>query len=134
MDENFKKEIIDRLARLENVVFKSNFGERANIGDAKIFNQKQITLPEIARERKFRNGQEKVAVIVGYLEKIAKLDGIMESKIREEWRGSKFSGSYARTLLNRAIEDGLVRDLKNGAYDLTQSGEGWFDKLLENNK
>ena len=91
---------------------------------------KAITLPELARDKKILNGQKKIAVIVGYHEKIASLERIDVKNIKSGWKDGKFSGSYNSSLLQRAVKDGLVRDLKNGYFDLTQSGEDFFDDLI----
>ncbi len=128
MEENFKKEILNRLRRLEGAVF----GPTSISGTDKPrpVGAKQITLPEIARGKNFKNGQQKVTAIIGYYEQIKGSGPVEESGIREGWRDGKFSNTYANILLQRAIKDGLVRDLKDGTYDLSQSGEDLFKEIL----
>jgi hypothetical protein len=89
---------------------------------------KQKTLREIIKGKKFRNGQEQVAVIVGYYEKILG-QHITKDKIKEEWVNSKMNGDFAAVFLSRA-RDTLIRIHANDMCDLTQSGEEFFDKLL----
>ncbi len=92
---------------------------------------KQRTLPELIKSKKFKNGQQKVCVIVAYLEKYGGSKSITEVEITQGWRDGKFDGAYARTLLDRAIGDGLVRDLKDGTFDLSQSGEEFYEEFTK---
>lgn len=91
---------------------------------------KQITLPELIRGKQFKSGQEKVAIIVGYNEKIVKKTPLKESDIREGWRIGKFDGKYDGKLLSRCLKAGWVRNI-GGNLDLSQSGETFFDNFLK---
>jgi hypothetical protein len=91
---------------------------------------KNITLAELARRGTLANGQQRVAAIVGYFEKIAGKEEILASDIQQGWREGKFTGDYAAVFLSRAIKDGLVRLKQKNAYDLTQTGEDFFEALF----
>jgi hypothetical protein len=91
---------------------------------------KGITLTELARRSDLENGQQRVAVIVGYFEKIQAQNEILTSDIQRGWKDGKFSGKYAGVFLHRALKEGLVREKSKGAYDLTQTGEDFFSKLF----
>lgn len=93
---------------------------------------KQMTLAEMIRGKKYKSGQEKVAVIVGYYEKLERKDQIRNSDVKEGWKIGKFDGRYNPNLLARAIKDGLVRNI-DGNLDLSQTGEKFFDNLLKPN-
>jgi hypothetical protein len=89
---------------------------------------KQITLSEMVKRKEFKSGQEKIAAIVGYYEKI--LHKIpTEANIKEGWIKGKFDGKYRSNLLERAVGN-VIRDLENGKFDLSQSGETFFEGLL----
>jgi hypothetical protein len=92
---------------------------------------KGITLAELARRSSLENGQQRVAAIVGYFEKIQDKDEILIPDIQQGWKEGKFSGSYAGVYLHRALKEGLVRQKSKGAYDLTQTGEDFFANLFE---
>jgi len=115
----------ERIEKLEKVVF----------GDIpvsiKTNSSKPLTITALARKDNVKNGQQKLTAIVGYYEKILKRGKITESDIKEGWKDGKFTGTYANVLLQRAIKDVLLRDLKDGAYDLTQDGENFFETLLK---
>jgi hypothetical protein len=126
--KNQLNDILNRLAKLEAAVF----GE-ANKGPIRrASSKKPVTIIETVKGKNFRNGQTKVAFIVGYLEKIEKNVGIKEKDIKQAWRDGKMDGIYVNELLRRAIKDALVRDLKDGTFDLTHTGELYFyEKLKE---
>lgn len=92
---------------------------------------KQPTLPELIKGKKFKNGQQKVCVIVAYYEKYGGKTSVTEGEVTQGWRDGKFDGAYARTLLDRTIADGLVRDLKDGTFDLSQSGEEFYEEFVK---
>lgn len=92
---------------------------------------KGITLAELARRSDLENGQQRVAAIVGYFEKIQGKGEILIPDIQQGWKDGKFSGGYAGVFLHRALKEGLVRQKAKGAYDLTQTGEDFFAKLFE---
>jgi len=94
--------------------------------------QKQLTLAELIRGKSFKAGQEKVAVIVGYYEKILHKEAVKEADIKEGWKKGKFDGKYSPNLLARAIKDGLVRNI-DGSLDLSQTGEKFFENFLKLN-
>lgn len=119
------KSLSGRIEKLEKVVF----------GNApvaiKTNSSKPLTITALARKDNVKNGQQKLTAIVGYYEKILKKDKITESDIKEGWKDGKFTGTYANVLLQRAIKDVLIRDLKDGTYDLTQDGEIFFETILK---
>jgi len=96
-----------------------------------IGSKKEITLAELIRGKSFRSGQQKVAIIVGYYEKISKRSSIREIDIKAGWVMGKFDGKYRSNLLERAVKDGLVRDLENGTFDMSQTGEKFFSGFLK---
>jgi hypothetical protein len=93
-------------------------------------NNKERTLQEIVKGKRFNNGQEQVAAIVGYNEKVLS-QLIQKDQIKEEWRNAKMNGVYAPIYLARA-KGTLVRVLGDGTCDLTQTGEGFFEELINN--
>lgn len=94
------------------------------------FKNKMRTLPEIIKGKDFKSGQEKVAVIVGYCEKMQKVQTIKESNMKEGWKLGKFDGKYNPNFLARAIKDGLVRNI-DGNLDLSQIGEKFWDLFIK---
>lgn len=92
---------------------------------------KEKTLPELVKGREFKNGQQKVAVIIAYREKYGRQTALTMQDVVQGWRDGKFDGSFARTLLDRAISDGLVRDLKDGTFDLSQSGDAFYEEFMK---
>lgn len=123
MDEKALKNIITRLDKLERVVFTGN--------TSSVTPKKTVTLPEIIRGRKLRSGQEKIAVIVGYYEKICLKNPIRQTDLKEGWKAGKFNGKYNSNFLVRAIKAGWVRSIDSD-LDLSQSGESFFDGFLKN--
>lgn len=88
---------------------------------------KTKTLRELAKGKKLTNGREKIAVIVGYHERVLGTL-IHKEAIRDEWKQAKFDGTYKTNLLDDA--DGLyIRVAPSGECDLTQKGEEFFDAL-----
>lgn len=116
-------EIEQRLKKLEEAVFGStdNFKPRS----------KQIALSEISRNPLLKNGQQKIVAIVGYHEFISQDSPISMSDIKVDWIKSKFVGKSDPKLLERAITEGLVREVDNKKYDLTQKGEDFFKTIIE---
>jgi len=92
--------------------------------------KKALTLPEIIKGKNFKSGQEKVAIIIGYYEKVSKVESIKESHVKKGWNIGKFNGKYNPNLLARAIKEGLARNI-NGNLDLSQTGEEFWDLFLE---
>jgi len=121
MDEKILKDITSRLDKLERVVFGGNSVNPAPSG-------KTITLPEIIRGKEFRSGQEKVAIIVGYYEKIAHRNPVKESDLKKGWKVGKFDGKYSPGFLARAAS--WVRNIDSN-LDLSQTGEEFFNNFLE---
>ena len=95
--------------------------------------EKEATLAEIVHGKIFKSGQEKIAVIVGYYELILHQSPVNETNIRTGWLKGKLDGKYRSNLLERTVSDALVRDLENGAYDLSQTGEKFFNNFLKSN-
>jgi len=93
--------------------------------------QKQITITELIKGKEFKSGQEKITIIVGFCEKILKMQSIKESDIKTNWIKGKFDGKYRSNILGRASRDGLIRDLENGTYDLSQTGEKFFEEFIK---
>jgi hypothetical protein len=120
-DKDFE-ELKRRVKKLEEAIFDNAQGDRVANKP-----KKQITLSEIARKNavKNANGQQKVAIIVGYFE-IEKNDGVSKpDKIKKGWKIGKFPGKYHPSFLSRATGD-LLRNHEDGSYDLTQAGEDYF--------
>jgi len=90
--------------------------------------EKKITLREIVRRKKFNNGQEQVAVIVGYYEKVVG-SLINKNVIPTEWVKAKMMNKYNTAYFSRAKDD-LIRMHQDGTCDLTQTGEDFFDNFL----
>lgn len=91
---------------------------------------KQKTLREIVKRKKFKSGQEQVAAIVGYHEKILG-QRIEKNKIKEEWANTKMNGTFTAMFLSRA-KDTLIRIHSDDTCDLTQTGDKFFDQLINN--
>ena len=124
MTEEQIAKIIERLEKLEGAVFPKagtpSFSSAA----------KPKTIAEVMKGKKFENGQQKVAAIVGYYEKQLGNKEVSEADIKAGWRDSKFVGGYAAMLRIRAEKDGWISDYqKNGKYVLTQSGEDFYQTL-----
>lgn len=122
------------LARLEDHERRINVleGRNDDVGTSgKVVAPKQLTLNEIIKGKNFKSGQQKVTVIVGNYEKMLGQSPIKEEDIRSAWVKNKFDGKYRTNLLERAVDDGLVRDLENGSFDLSQTGEKFFENFLK---
>lgn len=117
--------ILVRLEKIEQVLFESPVLEKITA------NKKEITLPELVRNKKFKNGQQRVAVVVGYCEKITGKQDISIKDIESGWMDGKLKGSFSDSFLRRAIKDGFVRNKKDGTYDLSQTGEAFFSDFLK---
>ena len=118
------------LSRIENLEKRVDLLERDPNKSIPIGHPsaKILTLAEIIREKKFRSGQEKIAIIVGFYEKIAHKAPIKESDLKEGWRVGKFDGKYNPNFLARAAS--WVRNI-NSNLDLSQTGEKFFDDFLK---
>lgn len=91
---------------------------------------KQKTLREIIKGRKFKNGQQQIAIIVGYHENVLK-ELIHEDKIKTEWDNAKMTNKYSKNFLDRS-KDELIRIRPDKTCDLTQTGEDFFEKFVQN--
>ncbi len=93
-------------------------------------NEKQKTLREIVKGRKFKNGQQQVAVIVGYHENIL---GVLihVDNIKTEWENAKITNKYSTNFVERA-KDEFIRIRADGTCDLTQTGEDFYENFLKN--
>ena len=111
-----------RLAVLENITVPTI--------DVKKTAGKQQTLRELIKGRSFKNGQEQVAVIVGYYEKILG-SFINKDNLKAAWENAKIANKYNTEFINRA-KDLLIRIKADNKCDLTQAGEEFFDKFLKN--
>lgn len=116
-------ELVRRIEKLEKAIFAApSSTSPRTIG-------KTRTLPEIVKGKKL-NGQQKVAAIVGYLEKILGTEEITANAINEGWGSAKFDGGFANIYITRAAKDALVADYKkDGKYVLTQTGEDFWQSL-----
>ena len=85
---------------------------------------------ELVKGRKFKNGQEQIAVIVGYHEKIVNAL-LSKDKIGTEWKEAKMERIFSAEFISRA-KGTLIRISKEGLCDLTQSGEEFFDEFIKN--
>ena len=92
--------------------------------------KKQKTLREIVKGRNFKNGQEQIAIIVGYYEKIVGTL-IHKDNLKTEWINAKMINKYNPNFLKRAKDD-LIRIHPEGACDLTQTGEDFFERFIGN--
>jgi len=126
MDSKEIEKILERIQRLEDAVFGINQVDGQFAGQVK-----QKTLAELVRGKKFENGQQRIAIVVGYLEKIQRKSNIKGGEIKQAWIDGKIEGSYDNSFLRRAIKEGLIRDMKDGIYDLSQSGESFFEQKLK---
>ncbi len=126
------REISAKLANHEERIRVLEGSENTLAPDAGSKRGKQKTLREVVKGKKFNNGQEQVAVIVGYHEKILnKL--IYKDTMPTEWTNTKMTRKYRTTFLKRA-EGELVRVHPDGTCDLTQSGEEFFEEFLGESK
>lgn len=115
------------LERLEKIELKISSQPDKIVGTS---SSKRKTIAELTRGKKI-NGQGRVAFIVGYFEKILKKPSITVAEIKEGWKDGKFVGHYVPELLARAQKEGLVHDYdKNKEFTLTQSGEAFFDSII----
>jgi len=112
-----------RLRKLEDAVFGN--------GIVPNLNSKQIALSEVSRKPQLKNGQQKVTAIIGYHELIVQDGPINMTVIKADWTRAKFVGKCDPKLLERAITDGLVREVDDKSYDLTQKGEDFFSSLIK---
>jgi|SRR3989344_1151799 len=126
------KEIKDILARLDDYEKRLAHLEGKAITPVAVLKAKvgkQKTLREMVKGKKFKNGQEQIAIIVGYHEKI--LGNLLsKDKIKEEWTNAKIINKFSAEFLSRA-RDVLVRVHSDGTCDLTQGGEDFFDSFLK---
>jgi hypothetical protein len=124
-DEKLLNDLQKRVERLEKVVFPTE-------GESRTFDvvKKVKSLPELVRMYPLQNGQQRIAAIVGYMEKIEKRGNIKLADIKRGWGLGKFDGSFANVLVMRAVRDGLIADYNNDStYVLTQSGESFWEQL-----
>lgn len=92
---------------------------------------KQKTIREVMKGKKFKNGQEQIAAIVGYYEKVLG-EVIKKDQIKNEWSGAKMNGDFSPVYFSRA-KGTLIRVHPDGTCDLTQTGEEFFDSFLNSN-
>ncbi len=118
-------QLVDHEARL-----KALEGETQAVASTRTASagSKQKTLRELVKGKKLKNGQEQLAVIVGYHEKVLG-HLILKDKIKEEWANAKINATFSPVYLSRA-KDTLIRILDDGKCDLTQTGEEFFDQFL----
>lgn len=120
------KKIIERLERIEKVVFSAKVSRASKPTAAK-----SVSIPELIRNTTFRSGQQRVAVLVGYMEKIEGKPQIVMADIKDAWRRAKFNGNFANVFVSRAVKDALIADYGgDGNYVLTQTGERFWEEQL----
>src|SRR3989338_2745464 len=124
--ENRIKSIEARLDSIEFVLNKNSTRTYLGNDERGPLPPKRRTIAEVVRGYPFRNGQEKIAAVVGYWEKLEGKSPIKVKDIIQSWRDGKIVGAYHNNFLERAIQDGLVRHVGRDAYDLSQSGEDFF--------
>ncbi len=95
--------------------------------------RKSLTLAELRRRAEIKNGQQAIAIIIGHYEKILNQGAMLPKAIEEAWHEGKFDRKYNSEFLRRAVVDGLVRSQKDGTYDLSISGEDFFQTQLNRN-
>lgn len=126
-NDEMYKDLQKRIERLEKAVFPEG-GTSSTLSVTK----KQRSLPELVKAHPPQNGQQRVAAIVGYIEKIENRTDIKLADIKKGWAVGKFDGGFANVLVSRAVKDGLIADYsKDGTYVLTQSGESYWEQLNE---
>ena len=124
--EEINKEFNQRIELLEKAVASVNSSPRGASGGK----GKAVSLAELVKKHNLSNGQEKIAAIVGYLEKVRGRNDIAATDIKQGWREGKFDGGFANVLVTRAVKDGYINDYDGkGTYTLTQTGEKFWDTL-----
>lgn len=124
-NEEGYQDLQKRIERLEKAVFPTD-GISPTMGATK----KMKSLPELVKIHPPQNGQQRVAAIVGYIEKMEKRTSIKLPDIKKGWAIGKFDGGFANVLVTRAVKDGLIADYNDdGSYVLTQSGESFWGQL-----
>ena len=125
------KQIIDQLADHEARLKTLETGPQLTTPASNVSkNGKQKTLRELIKGKKFKSGQERVAAIIGYHEKVLG-QRVLKNQIKDEWVNAKMNGKFSDMFISRA-KDTLIRVLTDGTCDLTQTGEEFFDQLLNN--
>ena len=131
VSEQIIKKILERIEDHEKRIHALEESSSAQAVRIKQREGKQMTLREvIVKGRKFKNGQERVAVIVGYHENILGTL-IKKDNIKSEWTNAKMTNKYSDEFIARA-KDVLIRVQPDGTCDLTQTGEEFFEKFLKN--
>jgi hypothetical protein len=119
------EELVSRITKLEEAVFAPAFKPESRA-------IKQRTLAELIKGKTLKNGQEKVAVIVGYYERMLGKESVTPDDMREGWKQARFNGAYAPILLARAEGDGLVSNYGHkGNYVLTITGEEFYQSIAQ---
>lgn len=128
-----QKSIEDRFKNLEKrlIIIEGEVKKLLLLPEEDLPKRKDITLAELRRKSEIKNGQQSVALIIGYYEKVLKEEAIKPKDIESGWRDGKFSGKYNPNFLIRAIKEGLVRPQKEGVYDLSGTGEDFFDAQIK---
>ncbi len=116
--------IEERLKKIEAVVFGNSNSHQ------ELKKKKVVSLAELARRDSLKqvNGQQKIAIIVGYYELVLREAPVKPEVLRNAWKEGKFKGSYHPSFVQRAVGY-LIRNQK-GAYDLTQDGEDYFNQVI----
>ncbi len=121
---DINKEILIRIEKLEKAVFSGTTPKTPKA-------VKALSLAEIVRKKKLENGQQKVAAIVGYCEKIRGIEAVTNADMRAGWKEAKFDGAFANILTTRAEKEGLISSYgTKDSYVLTQTGEDFWEGLI----
>lgn len=129
MSEKIEK-IISKLEEHEVRLRALEGGVHPFVAGEKHASAKQKTLREIVRGKSFKNGSEKLAIIVGYYERILGTR-IKRDDLGKEWEEAKMPGVYKTNLLDDALNI-YIRIRPGEECDLTQSGEDFFEIFLKN--
>lgn len=132
MMKNDIEKIIERLDNHEKRLSALEGGELRSRKDtvSEKETKKQLTMPELIKGKKLKSGQEKIAAIVGYYEKVVKSESITQASVKEGWRIGKFDGKYNPSFILRAIEAGLIRNI-DSQLDLSQTVEKFWDNIIK---
>ncbi len=130
MKDNQLEQILIQLTDHETRLKRLEGGASHAVAPRVATGGKQKTLREIIKGRKFKNGQEQIAVIVGYHEVMLN-QPIQKDQIKEEWTRAKITNKFSAEFVARA-KDTLIRVHPDDTCDLTQTGEEFLDRFLSN--
>jgi len=117
------KDLEDRVSLLER---------RAKTEVTSLNTSKDKTLREITKGKKFRNGREMVATIVGYHELIL-CKKIERNAIKQEWQAAKMPNTFDNKFINSTVDEYIKISIE-GVCDLTSTGEEIFEGIINDAK